>query len=444
MTTTDIAASYKRQFVASRASLPGARQRWLSDLRDDAIERFALRGLPTQRLEDWKYTSLTPFAKTQFNLATAATARIDGERIERFLLRGVPHHQLVFIDGRYDAKLSQLGTMPAGLAIRSLAAILDEGGDVLSEHFPSVGVGRDQAFAALNTAFMADGAFIRVGRGVCVEEPIHLLFVTSGASATATQPRIFVIAEAGCALTLLQTYADIGTDETSSLTNAVTEISAAPGAIVRDYKLQREGTGAFHIATTAVRLGSDAVYDSFALAVGARLCRNEIHAVLDGGGIGCRLNGAHLLRGRQHTDTTTVIDHVRAGSRSEENYKCVLDDAARSVFQGRIIVRPDAQKTDARQMNRNLLLSRQAQADSKPELRIEADDVKCSHGATIGELDANSVFYLRTRGIDEKAARNLLIEGFIGELVDEVHVGSVQVHLRQAMWSWLSRSRGYT
>ncbi|MGQ0663130.1 MAG: Fe-S cluster assembly protein SufD [Pseudomonadota bacterium] len=430
-----LGGEYARQFADARAALPGGHLPWLKELREQAIARFSVAGFPTPRVEEWKFTNLAPLTRTPFAPARPADG-LHRDRIERLCLGAVPHHRLVFVDGRYRPALSAIGKLPAGVRLISLAAALDEEPELVAEHMSADQAIDGQALSALNAAFMADGAVLELAPGIALDEPVHLLFVSSAAGA-AVHPRNLVVAGPGSRAAVLETYADAG--GTGYWTNAVSVIAAAPGATVRHYKLQREDTQSFHIASTRARLAGGSVYDSFVMSVGGRLSRNEIHTTLDGAGIDCRLAGAYLLRGQQHADTTTVIDHARAGSTSVEVYKGVIDDAARGVFQGKIVVRPDAQKTNARQLNHNLLLSPRAQADTKPELRIEADDVQCSHGAGVGQLDADAMFYLRARGLDEHMARSLLIDGFVGELIDAIHVGAVQTHLHQALWSWSAR-----
>ena len=304
--------------------------------------------------------------------------------------------------------------------------MLESGDPLLAEHLGRVAEGGDQPFLGLNTAFMQDGLVLRLAPGVVVERPIRMVFLTdpdSGA-AVAAHPRNLVLAEDNSQATLVEIHR--GADGAEYFTNAVTEIAVGAGARLHHYKLQDEGDRALHLANLQVSLGRDATYDNFILSLGARLARNDIRAALAATGIDCRLSGAYVARGSQHMDTTSFIDHAEPDCRSREVYAGVLDGRSRGVFQGKILVRRDAQRTDGHQLNRALLLSKGAEIDSKPELEIYADDVKCSHGATAGEIDAEALFYLRSRGIGEDEARALLIEAFLLEALEEIGDESVR------------------
>ena len=306
----------------------------------------------------------------------------------------------------------------------------------LAEPPPSDG----DALLAFNTAFMRDGAVLRLAPGVRLETPLHLLFVTSAAGAERAMPlRNLILAEEGSSATVLESYAGEGAGR--YLTSVVTLTVVGEGATLRHAKLQDEASDAIHLPATSAALAADSRYASFALSLGGRLARNAIVARLDGSGIDCDLSGAYLGRGRQHLDTTTWIDHAKPGSKSREHYMGVLDESAHGVFQGKITVRPGAQQSDAHQLNKNLLLSDGAQVDTKPELEIYADDVKCSHGATAGELDADSLFYMRARGLDEDLARGMLVEAFIADVVDRVEAAALRAHLQRAVLGWLRRDR---
>jgi Fe-S cluster assembly protein SufD len=282
---------------------------------------------------------------------------------------------------------------------------------------------------------MQDGAVVRVADGVSVEAPVQLVFVTTDGYGAEAHLRNLIVLAADSGATLVRTHVALGA--ATGFCDVVTEAAVGQGATLRHATLQNESASAFHMALTAVRIGRDATFDSFALSAGARLARNEIRVRLAGEGGDCTLNGIALVRGRQHADNTTDVDHAKPHCHSAQLYKNVLDERGRSVFQGRIHVGAGAQKTDAHQMNRNLLLSRDAQADSKPELIIHADDVKCSHGATVGDLDRDALFYLESRGIDETAARNLLVRGFAAEMMETISDEAVRAHLEAALTGWL-------
>ena len=431
------AAPYVGQFAELQAGLPGHEAAWMRELREEAIGRFADLGFATPKVEEWKFTNLAALTGTVFVPMYDADGAVTAESLAPYLLDDQPCHRIVFVNGHHRPDLSDAQGLPAGVEIASLAAVLKEEPEMLRPHLGRVAPADGQALLALNAAFMADGAVLRLARGAALERPLHLLFLAApGPAHAAMHLRNLIVAEPESRATIIETYA--GPAGRAYWTNAVTEIAVGEEAAVRHFKLQQEGVEGFHLATNQVHLAAGASYDNFVLSVGARLSRNEIHAALDGSGIDCRLVGANLVRGRQHVDNSTWIDHLRPGSSSHEVYKGVFDDAAHGVFQGKIIVRPDAQKTDAHQLNKNLLLSAAAQVDTKPELEIHADDVKCSHGATVGELDRAAMFYLRSRGIDEASARRLLVEAFVSELLDEIGMKAVRSAMAGVVRSWVN------
>lgn len=423
---------YRDRYAETRTDLPGASNGWVAALRDTAIARFADTGVPTRRVESWKYTDLRPLLREDFAPASGSTA-VGPDAIAPYLIEGA--HVAVFVDGAFAPGLSRLDALPDGVTLVSLADSLNAGDEAACNELGQVAANDEPGFAALNAALMRDGAVIRVADGATIEAPVQLVFVTTEGFSGEAHLRNLVVLGADSRATLVRTHIALGAS--TGFCEVVTEAIIGQGATLRHATLQAESTAAFHIALTAVRVGRDAAFDSFALSAGARLARNEIRVRLDGEGGDCALNGIALVRGRQHADNTTDVDHAKPHCRSSQLYKNVLDDRGRSVFQGRIHVAPDAQKTDAHQMNRNLLLSRDAQADSKPELVIHADDVKCSHGATVGDLDRDALFYLESRGIEEMAARNLLVRGFAAEMLDGIADEAVRAHIEAALTGWL-------
>jgi Fe-S cluster assembly protein SufD len=346
----------------------------------------------------------------------------------------------VFVGGAFRADLSSVGTLPEGAVVTSLGEALASQAGLLERYLGKVGVTDANPFQALNTAFLADGLVVHVPKGVAIAEPIEVVFVGSGSeNPTMHHPRILIIVEANAEATLVEHHIGLGAG--TYFSNLVTEIVAGEGARLHHYKAQRETPQAFHMATVTADLAKDSSYDNFVLTIGSRLSRNEIKPVLNGTGVECRLSGAYMVNGNQHCDTTTVIDHAQPQCTSREVYKGVIDGNARAVFQGKIIVRPDAQKTDGYQLNRALLLSDTAEIDSKPELEIYADDVKCSHGATAGELDDDQLFYLRARGIDLETARNLLISAFLADAINEIRIETVRESFQGTVSNWLKSQR---
>ena len=429
-------APYLDRFAAIGPSLPGATSPWLAALRHDAIERFKEIGFPTPRLEAWKYTDLRRMLRTEFALASNSPTALAAPQLDTWLLAGTPH-LLVFIDGVFAPAHSAIGALPSGVRLEPLGAVLATDPAALEQHLGRIVGLKTAATASLNTAFMGDGAVLRLDPGAVIEHPVQLLFVSTGGASTVAYPRNLVVAGEGSRATIVETYA--GIDASAGWTNAVTEITVGPGAALQHFKLQQSAAESYHTGLTRVRIERDGAYTSFVMSTGARLARNEIGVVIAGDGAECRLNGAYALRGRQHADNTTVVEHVGTHCNSRQVYKGVVDERARAVFQGTVVVHPGAQGTNAHQLNRNLLLSPNARADSKPELIIHADDVKCSHGATVGDLDADAMFYLRARGIDPAEARALLIEAFVGELFDDVAQPAVKARLAELLAAWLDR-----
>ncbi len=433
---TQIGSEYIERYPEWRESLPGKDLAWLTEMRADAFEHFAERGFPTRRTEAWKYTNLAPLAKGVF----APKASVAGKGLAAAPTHApneMTAHRIVFVNGRLEADGSALNALPKGVRLITLGEALEKEPALIATHLAASGKPEEPALFEMNTALMTEGAVLMLEPGVELETPVHLFFLTTDEAAqSAMHLRNLIVAGKGSTATIFESY--LGTGKTEYWTNVVTEVVVDEDAHLRHYKLQNEGKAAYHIAMTVAKIGDRATYDSFAMSLGGILSRNEIQAMLYGSGIDCRLNGVNLARNRQHLDTTTVIDHAKPGSNCNETYKGVVDDHAKTVFQGKIIVRQDSQKTSAHQLNRNLLLSDEAQANTKPELRIHADDVQCSHGATVSELDEQALFYLRSRGIAEDAARGLLTEAFVAEMIDEIEIVPVREAMRHSMAGWLS------
>jgi len=383
---------------------------------------FAASGIPTTKREEWRFTNLKELAATAHDWAPAATVDIAG-----WILAG--SHRLVFVNGRFAAELSDTVGLPEGATVRPLArALVDEPEAVMASFGAAVDVER-HPFAALNTANFTDGAFIRIEKGTVVDRPIHLLFVTVGSDApTWCAPRTLVVAEPTAEATLIEHYVGTGGQ---TLTVPVTELDLAAGANVRHCRLQEESRTTRHIALQSSRQKRDSRLDSVALNIGSSLMRTNLDAVLSEPGAHASLDGLYLVEDRQHTDSQLTVRHAAPHCTSHELYKGILDGSARAVFNGRIIVDQDAQKTDAIQSNRNLLLSNGALVNSNPQLEIFADDVRCTHGSTVGRLDDEAVFYLRSRGIDRATAESLLTYAFAAEIVQLIPVDQVRERIEQ-------------
>ena len=412
-------------FEKARERLPGSA---LGTLRERALRDFVRSGFPTRRDEAWKYTSLDRLVRTDFD-PLAAAAEVDMSPWRDFLVADA--HRIVIVNGRFDAVASCVDGLPEGVGLVPLSAAVEDPDGLRP------GAVDGAPLAALNTAFMREGLVLRLGNGVALERPVQVMHVACGTGPDiALHSRSVVVAGKASRATLVETF--VGSGSARSWTNSVTEIRIGCGAHLSHVKLQAEAPGAYHTALTEARLERDASYSAAALATGARLSRNEIKVALEDAGAVCDIRGGVLLRGRQHGDNTTEIDHRAGHAESNQIFRNVLDDRARSVFQGGVVVGAGAAGTNSQQSNRNLLLSRGARADSKPELRILADDVKCAHGATVGELDRNTMFYLVSRGVPPHEARNLLIRAFVAEVVEGAPEGGAQDHLQRAVVQWMA------
>ncbi len=429
------AQPFVEQFAAAKGALPGASLPWLADLRDGGMERFSERGLPTPRSESWKYTNLRPLEKIAFGTPNGEAVNLD--RLPSLLPAGASENRLVFVNGRYRGDLSTIKSQREGVTIGSLATALAGDGDGLGEHLGRIAPADGQPLLDLNTALMCDGLLLRLERGADVKTPIEVIYIgVAGEQPLAYHPRNLIVLEPNSQAVVIEHHVSLGRGATFA--NAATEISLGDGALLHHYKMQAEGAEAFTVGTMHASVGRDAHYDGFGMALGARLSRNEATVRLEGEGARCHLNGAYMMRGRQHCDNTTVIEHLVPHTSCREVFKGVLDDEARAVFQGRIVVHPDAQQSDGHQLSKAMLLSEKAEIDAKPELEIYADDVKCSHGATAGDLDHDALFYLRSRGLTEARARNLLIEAFLTESVEAIAAADLCPAFLASIADWLT------
>jgi len=410
---------------------------WLPLVRQAGLVSFAEQGFPSLTDEDWRFTNVAPLAKLPLQPARAAVVNgAETQVLREAPLAEITGHRLVFVNGFFCAKLSSLETVPAGVRVESLAAALAKDAGLIERHLGQYAHTANNAFAALNQAFFQDGAFIFIPANVALAEPVQLIYLSSAKQKGETiLPRNLVIAGANTQLTIVESY--ITTGHAAYFTNAVTELVAGDNAAVEHIKLQDEAAGAFHIATIAGEFGRASNVDVHSFALGAKLSRNNIRTKLAGEGLECILNGLYLTRGDQLADHHMIVEHAQPHCASHEYFNGILDDKSKGVFHGRIYVHPVAQKTDAKQTNKNLLLSDDATADTKPQLEIYADDVKCTHGATIGRLNDESIFYLRSRGIPEKTARRMLIHAFAGEIIERVKCGPVREQLDKIVWNRL-------
>jgi Fe-S cluster assembly protein SufD len=399
---------------------------WLQTLRQQGMARFQTLGFPTTKNEDWHFTSVAPIAERTFRPAAAGGVIEKGD-IDRFNFGQSGWRTVVFVNGAFSKDLSSDAPLGDQVRVTSLASSIKAGTAGIDRYIGKIATFEQHAFTALNTAFMNDGAFIEIGADAVVEQPIHLLFFSDGEGVS--HPRNLIVTGRHSRATVIESYVSLG--NSAYFTNAVTEISLGEGSHLDHYKLQRESESAFHVGTVQVREERDSQLHSFSLAVGGSLARTNIYTSLDGDAATCTLNGLYLTDGAQHVDNQTSIEHIAPNCPSHELYKGVLDGRSHGVFNGKVYVHPEAQKTDGKQSNNNLLLSPTARVDTKPQLEIFADDVKCTHGATVGRLDELAMFYLNSRGIGPETARILLTYAFAADVLETIELEPLRVELEK-------------
>lgn len=434
-------------YTRNSGSLTGQQLPWLKTLRENALGEFAAQGLPKPYEEDWKYTRLKQIEQLEFCRAERP-APLLSDQLGTPLPTCQGGYRLVFINGWYMESLSTLDHLPPGLVLCSFAQALSEYSDDLEEALGSIANREGQPFAALNTAFMEDGVFLQVAANTVILDPIHCLFLSAASTddvqPRVSHPRLLIVLEDNAEISVVEHYLGIKSldmkglgfegqgsvekalQDNHNFTNTLTEILLHPYARLNHYKLQCESPGSSHIGGIHIEQRRASQFTSHNLSLGAALARNDIRIKLTGEDAKCCLNGAYLVGGRQHVDHHTQIDHLEPSCCSEELYKGVIQGRARAVFNGKVVVHPAAQQSDARQINKNLLLSEKAEVDTKPELQIYADDVKCSHGATVGQLDAQALFYLQSRGISQIDAEALLVYAFVSEILEAIDHPGIQ------------------
>jgi FeS assembly protein SufD len=431
--------AYLDMFEAAEKALPGARDPFVSGLRRKTIEAYGRLGLPHRRIEAWKYTDLRSRLTDAYPLLSAVGVAVGEADLSKALgspVAALPAFRLVIVEGDLRADLSDLsGLKAAGVEAVSLAQALEKPPAWLKKVLGQVNPRDDDPVLALNTALMTGGIVLRIGEGVILDKPIHIVQLDGKGEPASTVTRNVVIAESASSAMILESYGSLGLRGLQR--NAVTELKVGDKAAIRHIKLQRESEDAVHLSTWLVELGADARYDAFQFSTGAALVRSQIYARFAGEGSAADISGAFLMRGRQHCDTTLLVEHRVPHCTSRELFKGVLDNEARGIFQGKIIVSPGAQKTDSKQMAGGLLLSEAAEFDSKPELEIFADDVVCGHGSTSGQIDEDLLFYLEARGIPEAQARALLIQAFVGEALERIEDEGLREAFAAATAEWL-------
>jgi len=423
---TEYAATFRELLAKSKDTEPS----WLIRKREEAFEHFERAGFPTVREEEWKYTNVAPIARARFQPVLGfknATRSLSGNA-KNLLFPEAKESRLVFVNGVFQRELSS-SNLPDGVVVSDLSEVLGHPREELlvREQFE---LRRDvNGFVALNTALFSNGAFVLIPRGVELNAPIHLAFISQSQNgdAPASFPRVLIVAEENSSATIVESYAGIGSG--ACFTNAVVNVIAKSGARVQHHKVQRESNSAFHIANTSASLSRGSRYDTTNINLGAQLSRHDIAVTFDEEGGECAVDGLYMIGAEQHSDTHSVIDHRQPHCASRQLYKGVLDGKSHAVFNGKVFVRHGAQQTDAQQTNKNLLLSEDARVDTKPQLEIFADDVKCAHGAAVGQLNEDEVFYLESRGLNPALARNMLTYGFAEEVIEKIKIDSIKKEL---------------
>jgi Fe-S cluster assembly protein SufD len=410
--------------------------KWMLPFRKAGLARFGELGLPTLCHEDWRFTNVASIAKLPFKPAFDLANDVTVDQLKNFAFAKLPGPRLVFVNGQFAPELSVVQILPAGVKVGNLAAALASDAPVIEKHLGQYAQPADNGFSALNQAFFLDGGFVHVPAGTIVETPVQFVYIaTAKQTGTTFHPRNLVIAEANSQVTILENYVALG--GSGYFTNAATELFVGDSARLELVKFQDEAPDAFHIATFNGEFGRASSVKVHSFALGAKLSRNNIRTKLAGEGLECILNGLYLTRNEQLADHHMVVEHAQPHCASHEYFNGILDDKSKGVFHGRILVQQIAQKTDAKQTNKNLLLSDDATANTKPQLEIYADDVKCTHGATIGQLNEESIFYLRSRGIGPETARRMLIHAFAGEIIERIQHEPAREELDKLVWERL-------
>lgn len=432
-------ARYLAAFDAFERNGGSRSPEWIRSVRKSAIEQFARLRFPTTRDEEWKYTKVSPITKLPFEPVFECPLRESiAQDLDRFIFGQKHWNRLVFVNGHCHRELSSTLTLPEGVTLANLSETIGSESEVVTQHLARHARYDQNIFTALNTAFIRDGAYLHVPPGSVVEEPVLLIFIsTSGEPCVISQPRNLFVLDADSKATVVEHYVSLGEDQ--YFTNVITEAVVGDGATLNHYKVQRESVNAYHISTVRVRQGKGSAYSSCAVEIGSEIARNNLDVLLDDEGCTSTLNGLYTVSGRQHVDNYIMVDHAKPHATSRQLFKGILDGNSRAVFNGKVLVRRDAQHTDAQQTNRNLVLSEGAEVDTMPQLEIYADDVKCSHGDTVGQLEEDAIFYFRSRGLSLESARRLLTYGFATEVINTIEAEPVRAELSELMLARLQQ-----
>jgi Fe-S cluster assembly protein SufD len=426
----DIKKWYMSNFEKFEDNLNGGSLKPIHQVRKEAIAKFSTLNFPTTHDEDWRFTNITPLLK--HNFLPSGKINLKQKQIKNFLFKKISGNLIVFVNGHFASELSKLKNLPEGISVGSLSDEIKNGSAIVNEHFGKYANFKTQIFTALSTAFTQDGAFIYVNDNKIIEDPINILFIAvPGKEKILSQPRNLFIAGKNSQVTIIERYVSSGAG--IYFTNVVSEIASGENSSIHHIKIQEESSNAFHVSRTEVGQGKNSNFVSYSISLGGEISRYDLNSKFNDEGAECSLNGLYLLTGNQLYDTHSLIDHAKPYCTSHEHYKGILDDNSRGVFNGKVIVRRDAQKTNAFQENNNIILSDGALINTKPQLEIFADDVKCSHGATVGQLDQDSLFYLKTRGIGEEKAREILIHAFASDVIKSIKTEPVKDYLEKIL-----------
>jgi Fe-S cluster assembly protein SufD len=440
ITLTEKDNGYIKGFERFKEKAPGSKLEWLKSIREQALNKFSELGFPTPQDEDWRFTNVAPIARSSFNILENGFDKVSASDLKPFQFQDTEVTELVFINGHFSSELSNTVNLPQGVIVKNLADAIESEQQILQDNLAKYADFSEEAFTALNTAFMEDGGFIFIPKGTVLETPIHLLYISTEEDVPSiTNPRNLIIAEDNAQADIIEHYTSLA--DSVYLSNVVTEIVIGENSTIGHYMIELESKKAFNISTLRVQQARSSNIKSHSVLIGGSLVRNNVHPVLAGEGCDSLINGLYLPAHRQHIDNYMKVEHASPHCDSRQLYNGILDGRSRGVFHGRIIVHEDAQKTDAKQTNRNLLLSDTAQIDTKPQLEIYADDVKCTHGATIGQIDENALFYLRSRGISKEAARDIILNAFTNESLENMSVESVKNYCYNLVAKWFAERK---
>jgi len=431
---------YAKGFTEFKKTAPGKGIGWLESIRESGISKFSELGFPGPDNEDWRFTNVTPIARTAFGMDRNGLPQVTQDTVSQFTFPGLKCSLLVFVNGRYQPELSAATELPDGVKVLNLAEAVENEQDLTKERLSSYASFDKEAFTALNAAFMEDGGFIYVPDNTVLPNPVHLLYITTGSDhPTITNPRNLFVVGKNSEADVVEQYVSLG--EGVYFSNVVTELVIGENSTAGHYLIERESKKSFNVSTLRVQQDKHSNLRSHSVLLGGALVRNNVHPVLAGEGCDSLINGLYMPSGRQHMDNYMVVEHASPHCDSRQFYNGILDGRSRGVFHGRIIVHEDAQKTDAKQTNRNLLLSDNAQIDTKPQLEIYADDVKCTHGATIGQMDQDAVFYMQSRGIPEDTAKDILLSAFTSGTLESMRIEQIREYCENLVADWFAERK---